>query len=231
VSEQKDPPRLAESEPSSKLGRVFSEAARDLPSDSELAKLAERLGPVLGAPAPVAGASLSAKLGVLAGVAAIIAGGAVVVRQRTPPSGIPSVSPVTSAIHAPSAVATDSAQASAPSIASATEPLASATAPSISIPSSASTTPAARPSPPSEATLLERARRALTSDPAGALALTNQDAALHPHGVLTQEREVIAIEALRRLNRGAEADRRAAAFGRAYPGSAHQRTVEDAGTK
>jgi hypothetical protein len=48
---------------------------------------------------------------------------------------------------------------------------------------------------------------------------------------LAQEREVIAIEALRRLNRSAEADRRAAAFAKAFPGSVHQRAVEDASAK
>jgi hypothetical protein len=84
---------------------------------------------------------------------------------------------------------------------------------------------------PSEPVLLEQARRALASSPATALALTNQHAARFPHGVLAQEREVIAIEALRRLGRSAEADRRAAAFAQAFPGSAHQRMVEDASPK
>jgi hypothetical protein len=79
--------------------------------------------------------------------------------------------------------------------------------------------------------LLEQARRALASSPATALSLTNQDAARFPRGALAQEREVIAIEALRRLGRGAEADRRAAAFAQTFPGSAHQRRVEDASPK
>jgi hypothetical protein len=83
----------------------------------------------------------------------------------------------------------------------------------------------------SEPALLEQARRSLSSSPATALALTGQHAARFPHGVLAQEREVIAIEALRRLGRSAEADGRAAAFARAFPGSAHQRRVEDGSPK
>jgi hypothetical protein len=39
--------------------------------------------------------------------------------------------------------------------------------------------------------------------------------------MLAQEREVIAVEALEKLGRTAEADRRAQAFARAYPGSSH----------
>jgi hypothetical protein len=80
---------------------------------------------------------------------------------------------------------------------------------------------------PSEPVLLEQARKALASAPAAALALTNEHAARFPHGALAQEREVIAIEALRRLHRSAEAESRSAAFAKAYPGSAHRRMVED----
>jgi hypothetical protein len=83
-------------------------------------------------------------------------------------------------------------------------------------------TPAATPS---EAELLEQARTALKSDPARALQKANETAQHYPHGVLVQEREVLAIQALRKLGRNAEADRRAAAFGKAFPGSAFQRKL------
>jgi len=229
MSEQGDPPRLVEVEPTSELGRAFGAAARDVPSDAQLARLAERLGPVLGPTAPAAGPSLGAKLGALAGAAAIIAGGVFIARRHTP-APMPSVASRPSAVIAsspasPPSVELPASTAAAPTQATASAPTASAAPALAAVPS------AARPSAPSEATLLERARRALVSDPATALALTTQDAALHPHGVLTQEREVIAIEALRRLNRGAEADRRAAAFGKAFPGSAHQRAVDESGVK
>jgi hypothetical protein len=84
------------------------------------------------------------------------------------------------------------------------------------------------PAQPSEAELLEQARSALKGDPAKALARANQHAARFPGGALVQEREVIAIKALRQLGRGAEAERRAQAFAKAYPGSAFARKLQAA---
>jgi hypothetical protein len=85
-----------------------------------------------------------------------------------------------------------------------------------------------KPTPPaqlSEAELLEQARAALRADPARALQRANEHAARFPRGVLVQEREVLAIQALRKLGRSAEADRRAEAFAKAFPGSAFQRKL------
>lgn len=62
-----------------------------------------------------------------------------------------------------------------------------------------------------EAKLLDRARGALGS-PAEALRLTEEYAARFPRGKLSIEREMIAIEALRRLGRGAESRARAEAL-------------------
>ena len=59
-----------------------------------------------------------------------------------------------------------------------------------------------------EAALLDRARAALGS-PAEALRITEEHAARFPRGKLGMEREMIAIEALRRLGRGAESRARA----------------------
>ena len=73
-----------------------------------------------------------------------------------------------------------------------------------------------------EALLLERARTALASNPAQSLALAQRHAAEFPHGLLVQEREVIAISALRRLGRTAEAAARAARFDARFPKSVHQ---------
>jgi hypothetical protein len=74
--------------------------------------------------------------------------------------------------------------------------------------------------------LLERARRALASDPNRALALTREHARSYPSGVLAQEREVIAIEALKRLGRGGEAEARRGTFEERYPQSAHRRNLD-----
>jgi hypothetical protein len=77
----------------------------------------------------------------------------------------------------------------------------------------------------SETLLLEQARAALHSHPARALELTRRHQARFPHGVLAQEREVIAIEALQRLGLEAAAKSRAAEFERRYRGSVHQPRV------
>jgi hypothetical protein len=77
-----------------------------------------------------------------------------------------------------------------------------------------------------ESALLGRAQRALGSNPAVALSLAEQHAADYPSGLLSQEREVIAIQALVALHRTAEAGIRAQAFRARYPGSAHLRRVD-----
>jgi hypothetical protein len=74
------------------------------------------------------------------------------------------------------------------------------------------------PSPPAvdslgeEAALLERARAALGATPAGALALTEEHASRFPSGKLAMERELVAIDALRRLGRTGEARARGEAL-------------------
>lgn len=60
-----------------------------------------------------------------------------------------------------------------------------------------------------EAALLERARRLLRSNPAGALAETTRHARTFPRARLASERDIIAIDALRRLGRTSAARRRA----------------------
>ncbi|MET0792442.1 MAG: hypothetical protein ABW061_13055, partial [Polyangiaceae bacterium] len=61
---------------------------------------------------------------------------------------------------------------------------------------------------------------------AAALVLAAEHAREFPAGVLTQEREVIAIDALLRLGRRSEAEARAASFHRQFPASAHGRRVD-----
>jgi hypothetical protein len=88
----------------------------------------------------------------------------------------------------------------------------------------ASPTSAASSAPapgPSEGALLLRARQELASDPASALALTEEAGRRFPDGALAPEREVLAIEALARLGRLPSARARLAAFRAAYPQSPH----------
>lgn len=72
-----------------------------------------------------------------------------------------------------------------------------------------------------EASFLRRAKVALATDPAHALRITDEHPVRYPRGVLLQEREIIAIEALIRLGRAHDARARAASFRSRYPTSAH----------
>jgi hypothetical protein len=80
--------------------------------------------------------------------------------------------------------------------------------------------------PSDEAGLLLSARSALAGNPAMALRFTQEHARRFPNGYMGQEREVIAIEALRRLGQADAAQKRGAAFEQQYPGSAHRSKIE-----
>jgi|GEM_PF-1727945 len=89
-------------------------------------------------------------------------------------------------------------------------------------------TSAADPESVTEESLLRRAHAAISSNPREAVALTVEHARQFPSGVLAQEREVIAVEALSRLGRAGEARARAAALYATYPDSAYRQRVDDA---
>jgi hypothetical protein len=72
-----------------------------------------------------------------------------------------------------------------------------------------------------EPQLIERARKALATDPRRALALAQEHQRRFPSGALGVEREVIVLEALARTGQTAEARRRALAFEARYPKSIH----------
>jgi hypothetical protein len=234
MTELRDPPRLAESAPlSPDVGSLLRDAAQDLPTEGQLARVAERLEPIFAssaaeAPRPAARAVKPFTWG--AGAVAL---------------GLLGYAALQGARHsgqdpAPAGSATPAAQSSVapPAPAATVEAPEPQTIPSAAPPSSAEpvnherTAPASparsaeRHAGPSEAELLERARRALATDPARALALAQQHQKQYPNGVLQQERDVITIEALRRLGKVKEADQRAGTFQRQYPDSAHRRSVE-----
>lgn len=73
----------------------------------------------------------------------------------------------------------------------------------------------------SETSLLFEARAALGGDPEAALRLLNEHATRFAGGLLTPEREVLAIDALRRLGRAQEAEVRTRQFRARYPNSLH----------
>lgn len=238
MSYEKDPPPLADasSEAPESLRALLRSARSDLPTPAELAGLEAKLGPMLsgGAPPAAPGMSGLAKAGLATLGGLIVAGGLYLTTKPSPPA--PKVEPpATPAANVervePERPAVDPAPATTPAAPEATpsapeepaKPAATSTA------TARSETGAARPAPVPEDQLLERARRALSSDPNRALALTREHARTYPKGILAQEREVIAIEALKRLGRTSEADARRGSFEEKYPQSAHRRNLEGAG--
>jgi hypothetical protein len=79
--------------------------------------------------------------------------------------------------------------------------------------------------PLDELTLLVRARRVLDLDPQRAYALTEQHRQSHRRGVLSEERELLAIEALLALGQRPAAEARARQFARRFPDSVHARKL------
>lgn len=77
-----------------------------------------------------------------------------------------------------------------------------------------------------ETKLLGDAQSAVKSDPAAALRACDEHAKRFPGGSLAQEREALAIEALVRLGRKGEAEKRLARFRAGYPSSGHLRKLE-----
>ncbi len=77
--------------------------------------------------------------------------------------------------------------------------------------------------------LLDRARAKMAAGEAdGALASLNQHARSYPRGLLSEEREAMAVNALVALGRAPEARRRGQAFNQRYPSSIVRRSVEAA---
>jgi hypothetical protein len=225
MSYDKDPPPLADasSEAPESLRALLRSAKSDLPSAADLARLEGKLGPMLsgGAPTAAPGMSALAKAG-LAALGGLVVAGALYLTSRPAPPAPASVptwerqeAPVAPQVAAPAVVDTAPSQA---------EPVKPAAEPSAPAPKTETGAP--RPSLVPEDQLLERARRALASDPNRALALTREHARSYPSGVLAQEREVIAIEALKRLGRGGEAEARRGTFEERYPQSAHRRNLD-----
>jgi hypothetical protein len=76
--------------------------------------------------------------------------------------------------------------------------------------------------------LLRDARQSLARSPERTLALTAEHLRRYPRGILDQEREALAIEALAKLGRYEEARTRVRAFDQAYPGSPYRARIGQA---
>lgn len=134
-----------------------------------------------------------------------------------PPAQEPPASPP------PGAGADRAPGAIAPSISALAQGEATAAAPEVTAPAPAPGSPEERASRLREENeLLGQARAALRSgDPGRAIAILEQARVKFPDGVLGQEREAVAIEALARSGAREAASARASAFLRAHPASPH----------
>jgi hypothetical protein len=249
-----DPKRLfeADSEAPDALRGLLIQARGLEPTARQTARLAARLGPLLGAGiggdttgftsgsgaaaaagaaaggSSLAGLSGGMKLAAVLAVAGGLAGGAVWL-QSSEPEPAPVEIPGTERTSVPVAPVPERAPTpSEAALADQAPPAALEQEPAARAPRAREL--AAQPSvaahKASEAELLERARAALKAEPGAALGLTRDHAQRFPGGVLAQEREIIAIEALSRLGRASEAAARASAFKKRYPDSPHQRKLE-----
>ncbi len=242
-----DPERMqSSSSPEDATLRALLAAGRkELPDASQLASLSAKLGPILGpgggggsggaaghGPAGTGGAA-SSQVAVLAGLAK--AGAVVLVvsvaavafffgdrRSRRPDLAEPAVlsEDASPGQQDPAPLPSAAALPAEPVPARATS--ASGARPQAVVPSSH----AAPAELPSEVALLQRAQDTLATDPRQTLLLCGQLAKRFPDGLLVQEREVIAIDALVRMGRTPEAAERGRRFAAAYPSSPHLQRIE-----
>lgn len=173
-----------------------------------------------------AGAALPgvAKVAGIAALAGALASGAWFASSSTAPK-TPTLATAPSVVASPSHAAV-SEQPKPPSIEPNSPEAPALAAEEVAHASSAISAPQKAAAPPSELRLLKHAREQLAKNPGQSLALCRQHQRLYPNGQLAQEREVLLIEALTRLNRDREAGQRRTQFGKAFPDSAHQSRVE-----
>jgi hypothetical protein len=235
-----DPPRWAESPPEGAadegeqlVRELLTDARKDLPTSHQLGRLAAALGPAFFASAgtavgTAAGVGTTKLVGwVVAGftAVAVTGAGAWYVTGSPGDAAAPAASARDVRPHAPRQPARSEPTGRAEQ---APPPASAVQAPPHPAPPKGAPAPNPRESAksgPSEAQLLESARAALSKDPARALALAREHERRFPRGALTQEREVIAIQALARLERDAEARRRAQGFEQRFPASPHKPKV------
>lgn len=244
-----DPTRLSEgSEAPEELRNLLQGAREDMPTESQLKRVATRLGPLLGGAAvgtaagagaastsgatasATGGAAVAIKVGAALVAAGVIGGGAIWFATRPgalPPSHDKHAAPVAAPATPARAEHRQAATPAATSVPEQTLPAAPehAAPKAAQQPKPAKASPPAEKAAPSEASLLQAAQSALKTDPHRALALVDEHRRLYPNGALSQEREVIAIEALSRLGRSKEAKEKAKDFKQRYPDSAHESKV------
>jgi hypothetical protein len=237
----KDPDRLAHTSEEPLLRELLDAGRQELPDDRKLAEVLAKLGPALGGGGG-AGASGAGSVGraaakgawtggakIIAAVAAlgvVTLGGSYLLRAPSHRATEADRAPlsVSSAHQAPTPSANENAATSRETEAPSSTP-AVTTFPPRQHPSTAIPLAPAPPLTP-EIELLQRAQDALSRDPASALALADESARRFPQGLLRQEAEVIAIDALVRQSRRSAAEDRARRFRATYPTSTHLRRID-----
>jgi hypothetical protein len=224
MTDEGDPPRIGEpgGPGAPRLGELLKSARSDVGTDAEVGALRAALAPALGpAGAAKAGASTAVKVGV--GAALVVGAAALWLATQGEPAPAPRKTTTTMVA---SAVAPE-APPPAPAKEEPPAPVESAA------PATSSSGAEPRPSrfsmlkpATSEAELLGRAQAAVASNPALSLQLCHEHKASFPHGMMVQEREVIAIEALVRAGRREAAAARAERFRKAFPSSAYTSKVD-----
>ncbi len=231
-----DPPRLTDpgSEAPESLREMLDSARGDVATPAEVEALAASLGPALGVAGATVGTStgvsLAAKVGITMVIAAGLGGGWWLTRNASEPTETPAAVGQKTAPDSTAPAPEPAAAAAAPEEEPEEEKAPAQDSPPVDEPDPApseSATSTPKRAAPSEASLLGAAQAALASNPKRALELTRRHRTLYPNGMLGQEREVIAIEALRRLGSKEKAKERAEKFNEEFPGSPHERKVGD----
>jgi hypothetical protein len=210
------------------LDELVEQARRDRPAPGALSGVARNLGIPVASGAAVVLTSASTAAGVakaglsrlalwgLGAGSTVAATSAVVIAMslRTPAPTPPVVQVAPAVVSVARPVPAPEPQAVAPS----PEPE----------PAMTEAAPRRAPEPATwdEPQLIERARKALASDPRRALALAAEHQRRFPSGALSVEREVILIEALARSGQTGAARSRALAFEARYPKSIHLPRVQ-----
>ncbi len=215
------------------LDQLVRASRDDLPDDARMRHLGRRIAPILDASASPVQWWQSRNLTLIAGAAVVAVGAFVGVHQAAdappprdrsavsePAERTSALSSATSLVDVPPVVSVDSLPSAVPTEVTATSDTASrrlSERPSVG--SAVARTSAQ--SSGDELALLEEARVALATDPARTLALADAHAKRFARPTFAQERERLAIDALVRQGRIADAEQRAAQFEAKYPDSAH----------
>ncbi len=224
MSAPREPERLASSsEVPERIQRVLQRAREDAASSADLARIRARVFPPAAPPSDGQGGGSGAGAGsalapVIGGAIGVLVIGAAVVgllslSNRSLHPAIAGHAATSILVDMPVPATSSPLPDTPPSDSIASEPSATA----VTQPASAQA-----PTPhssPSEVELLDAARSALPRDPQAALGLAQRHRALFPKGILSQERDVIEVEALARMGRDGEARRKAQEFQERNPNS------------